>query len=1666
MNSNHPSNWHESLQEKADFKQPQLVNSNPQQLQPEDSQFLDKNGDEIEWLRTLYDSLPCICFTLNSTGVVLSVSPFGATYLGYEAAELTQKSVGEVFYWEDRATCQAKLSDLQQQLTQISQRERGRIQPRAREDTRTEYEPQVEQQTSYNTSFPLVGQWQARLVRKDGDIIWVRAIALTAEIGDRLVSGTESNPIILLVCEDITAHKQMEETLRESQELHRSTLTNISDTVFITDKLGAFIFICPNFDVIFGYSLQEVRAMGNIAKLLGEPLFDWQELETAGEIKNIEQEITDKFGRRHTLLVNVKCLSIQEGTVLYTCRDITLQKLAQEQLRQYRHPLEGRVAERTVELLRTNEQLQQEISDRIQVQEALRDSEARFQHIIDSNLIGFFFSDYRGIITEANDTFLELVGYTREELLAGKLRWDAMTPTEYQPLDEQAIQQLRGRGSCTPYEKEYIRKDGTRVPVILAVACFEECQDTGTGFAFVLDLTGRKQAEAALRQQFLKERLIAASAQRIHQCLNLDEILNTTVAEVRQFLACDRVIIFRIYSDGNGVVVVESVGSEWIAISGTSINDRHFAETYIQLYQQGRVQAVEDIYTAGLTQCHVDLLAQFQVRANLVVPIVNEEKLWGLLVAQQCSQTRQWQPLEIDLLKSLAIQAAIAIQRSELYQQAQTEIIQRQQAEASLQQQFQRERLVGAIAQRIRKSLNLEKILNATVAEVRQVLASDRVVIFRFEPDWSGKVVVESVNNSTLSILGTNIYDACFKKAYVLPYKQGRVKAIEDIQTAKLSQCHIDLLAQFQVRANLVVPILTGEHLWGLLIAHHCSEPRHWQQFEIDLLCSLASQVAIAIYQSQLYEQAQYQAKREQVLNQVTQVIRSSLDLNTVFSTTVREIGELLQVDRVQIVQYLPERKLWLHVSEYSKYPDFPGSLGRAIPDENNEIASRLKRLEIVRIDDADTFEDEFNEDLGQAFPGAWLLVPLHFDSNVWGSITLGRDIHSYHWQESEVELICAVADQVAIAIHQSQLYEQAHYHLLQEQAINQLTQVIRSSLDLNTIFSTAVSEIGKLLQVDRAQIAQYLPERQAWLNVSEYRKSKESPVALGLKIPDENNEIASRLKRLEIVRIDDADTFEDESNKGFSQPFPGAWLLVPLHFGSNLWGSLGLVKEIDRYHWLESEVELICKVADQVAIAIHQSQLYEQAQYHFLREQALKQVTQAIRRSLDLQTIFSTAVCEIEKLLKVDRAQIVQYLPERKLWVNVAESCKGVCSPAGVGTEIPDEDNEIAERLKRLEVVRINDTNIFEDKTNQGIAQTFPGAWLLVPLHADSSVWGALGLVMDVGPYHWQESEVELSCEVADQLAIALQQAELYNQSRIQAQQLELALQEVRRTQTQLVQSAKMSSLGQLVAGVAHEINNPVNFISANLSHAEDYTQDILGLLKLYQQQYPNPTSAIQSEINTIDLDFLLEDLPKLLGSMKVGADRICEIVRSLRNFSRLAEAEIKAVDIHEGLDSTLMILQNRLRPQPKHPGIEVIKEYGNLPQVECYAGQLNQVFMNLLTNAIDAMDEQNQTRSFEEMKANPSMIQLQTEVFDDNQVLIRIADNGPGMTEPVKQKLFDPFFTTKPVGVGTGLGLSISYQIVVEKHGGQLHCFSQLGHGTEFVIQIPLRQRNLNND
>ncbi|HEY9672963.1 MAG TPA: AAA family ATPase [Waterburya sp.] len=380
--------------------------------------------------------------------------------------------------------------------------------------------------------------------------------------------------------------------------------------------------------------------------------------------------------------------------------------------------------------------------------------------------------------------------------------------------------------------------------------------------------------------------------------------------------------------------------------------------------------------------------------------------------------------------------------------------------------------------------------------------------------------------------------------------------------------------------------------------------------------------------------------------------------------------------------------------------------------------------------------------------------------------------------------------------------------------------------------------------------------------------------------------------------------------------------------------------------------------------------------------------------------------------------------------------------------------------------VHRTGETLVFDDATKQTTFATEPyieqhqtKSLLCTPIIHQSKMIGILYLENNLMASAFTSNRIEVLRLLCSQAAISLENAHLYQKSQQYAQQLEQSLQQLNHAQLQVIQSEKMSTLGQLVAAVAHEINNPVSFITGNLGYAQEYVQDVLNLVKLYQQQFPEPGEEIKQEIEAIELDYLMDDLPSILSSMKEGAERIHKISASLKTFSRSDTLDKINFNIHEGINSTLTILKYRIKANDKRPAIEIVKNYGNLPLVKCYPGQLNQVFMNIMVNAIDALEELNQERSYEKIQANPNRITIRTEVSADQQsILICIRDNGAGMTEAVKQHLFEQSFTTKPVGQGTGLGLLISRQIVEEKHGGQLTCSSTVGEGTEFAIAIPI--------
>ncbi len=472
----------------------------------------------------------------------------------------------------------------------------------------------------------------------------------------------------------------------------------------------------------------------------------------------------------------------------------------------------------------------------------------------------------------------------------------------------------------------------------------------------------------------------------------------------------------------------------------------------------------------------------------------------------------------------------------------------------------------------------------------------------------------------------------------------------------------------------------------------------------------------------------------------------------------------------------------------------------------------------------------------------------------------------------------------------------------------------------------------------------------------------------------------------------------------------------------------------------------LIGSVRDVTADKVAAEQLKDYAD----RQRLLNQLTNQIRQSLEVKTIVETTINNLQQIMELDGC-LFAWLDETvqpNTWQVVLDTASHP-EDSRVGCYACEDVGPIAQALRADGTIVIEDIESYPEPVHRQLLQQ-QGVKSEVKV-AVQTADGRLGMIVGNTKRMlrtWQPSEMSLLRSVADQLAIAIDQAQLYETSQQQAQQLTAALTQLQNTQTHMVQAEKMSSLGQMVAGIAHEINNPVNFIHGNLKPAKDYANDLLEVLEQYQKEYPQPSESLTELIEEIDLDFTRTDFLRLLDSMKVGTQRIREIVLSLRNFSRLDEADVKAVDLHEGINSTLVILAHKLKPSQGEVAIELLKQYGELPPVECYPSQLNQVIMNILANAIDALKH----------TASPK-ITITTYVQDDDAV-IQIADNGPGIPAAVQQVIFDPFFTTKPVGQGTGMGLSISYQIVTEKHGGTLLVRSSPEQGTQFTIKIPLWQ------
>lgn len=491
-----------------------------------------------------------------------------------------------------------------------------------------------------------------------------------------------------------------------------------------------------------------------------------------------------------------------------------------------------------------------------------------------------------------------------------------------------------------------------------------------------------------------------------------------------------------------------------------------------------------------------------------------------------------------------------------------------------------------------------------------------------------------------------------------------------------------------------------------------------------------------------------------------------------------------------------------------------------------------------------------------------------------------------------------------------------------------------------------------------------------------------------------------------------------------------------------------------------------------------------------------LLRILDRVRRYLELEPILETIVTEFKALLQADRVVVYrfnsdwsgEFLAEAvdPPWTSVLELQHqnprirrniSACSAQDLGQlhhPVPREALEIASGLPADTLIQATSGEFlaqgkvyrvcpdiqaahFTPCYLQVLESYQARAYIVVAVFHGEALWGLLAAYQNQGPRQWTAQEIQSMVHGATQLGVAVQQAELVAQMANQTKLLQDTLKKLQWTQAQMVQGEKMASLGQLVAGIAHELNNPTNFIAGNLLYVEQYMTDMLSLVQAYQQAYPEPAEGVQTLLEDIEFDFIREDFPKTVQSMRLGTDRIHRLVQSLKNFSRLDESPQKQVNLHEGLENTLVLLRHRLKAQTLNPPITIQKSYGMLPLVDCYPAPLNQVFLNLLTNCLDALEEWYSQAS----RPRSPQIMIRTQVIEQEGqpwVAIAIEDNGPGIPSRIQNRIFDPFFTTKPPGKGTGLGLPISYQIITEMHQGHLRCVSTAGVGTTFWVEIPI--------
>jgi methyl-accepting chemotaxis protein PixJ len=908
----------------------------------------------------------------------------------------------------------------------------------------------------------------------------------------------------------------------------------------------------------------------------------------------------------------------------------------------------------------------------------------------------------------------------------------------------------------------------------------------------------RFEFSTKLKQQGDLEKAVVKVIDKVRRTTDIETIFKTTTQEVRQLLKCDRVAVYQFNPNWSGEFIAESVATGWTKLVGTDIKtvweDTHLQETQGGRYRRNESYAVDDIYKAGHFDCHVEMLEQFEVKAYVIAPVFVGQTLWGLLGAYQNSGTRHWEESEINFVSQIGNQFGSALQVAEFVRDAEI--------------QAERKKVISNTFDRIRQALDVPSILRSTTQEVRQLLKCDRVAVYRFYPDWSGEFISESVGTGWLPLVGSEknmIWeDTHLQETEGGRYRNNETFVVNDIYKTGHAQCHIEILEQFQARAYMIVPVFTGDKLWGLIGAYQNSGTRRWQQSETDLLAEIGIQLGLTVRQAELLRDAQERADRAKILSKIIESVRKSLDVKSIFRTVTQELRQQLRADRVAIYRFSSDWSgEFVAESVGTGWEPLVGADVKTVWADTHlqdTQGGRYRNGETYVVDDiykAGHFQCHV-EILEQFQVQAYIIAPIFAGDKLWGLLAAYQNTGVRRWQPAEASLLTEIGPQLGLSIQQAEILNKAQVQADREKTVSRIIENVRKSLEIKSIFRVATQEVRQLFKADRVAVYRFNPD---WSGefVAESVSTGWTPlVGADIKAVWADSHLqetqGGRYRLNETFSIDDIYTSGDIYSSGLStchiellEQFQAkSYVIVPIFNGSKLWGLLGAYQNTGPRHWDEAEISLMLQIGIQLGVTLQQAELINESQRQAEREKTLAKVTNRIRQSLDLarqlldiNTIFNTTTQEVRAMLKTDRVALYEFQPD---WSGsfIAEAFGPGWSPL-VGTEVGTNVEDTYLKETKGGRYALGESLAVEDIYSEGhdpchvrLLEKFQArGYVLVPVFVDNKLWGILGAYENGQPRKWDDEEVGLLNQIALQMGVALEQFRSLEQMRTQSEQL-----------------------------------------------------------------------------------------------------------------------------------------------------------------------------------------------------------------------------------------------------------------------------------------------------